>query len=40
VRQLLAQFFGREPNDRIDPDQAVAVGVAVQGVAQRRADIF
>ena len=28
---MLAEVFGRPPHAEIDPDQAVAVGVAVQG---------
>lgn len=31
VREELTRFFGKPPNSDIDPDQAVAVGVAVQG---------
>eukprot|EP00287_Rhodomonas_sp_CCMP768_P003579 CAMPEP_0196735910 /NCGR_PEP_ID=MMETSP1091-20130531/14153_1 /TAXON_ID=302021 /ORGANISM="Rhodomonas sp., Strain CCMP768" /LENGTH=447 /DNA_ID=CAMNT_0042079593 /DNA_START=164 /DNA_END=1505 /DNA_ORIENTATION=+ len=30
VRELMAEFFGKEPNWRVDPDQAVAWGTAVQ----------
>eukprot|EP00045_Choanoeca_perplexa_P004094 m.35425 g.35425 ORF g.35425 m.35425 type:complete len:426 (+) comp12393_c0_seq1:1128-2405(+) len=30
VRSVLAQVFGKPPHSEIDPDQAVAVGVAVQ----------
>jgi molecular chaperone DnaK (HSP70) len=30
VRQLLADFFGKPPNSNVDPDQAVAMGTAIQ----------
>jgi len=30
VRQLLTDFFGKPPNSDIDPDQAVAMGTAIQ----------
>lgn len=30
VRHLLREFFGKEPCASINPDEAVAVGVAVQ----------
>jgi len=30
VRQLLTEFFGKPPNSDIDPDQAVAMGTAIQ----------
>jgi molecular chaperone DnaK len=35
VRQRVAEFFGREPMSRIDPDLVVAQGAALQGVALR-----
>ena len=31
VRALLKEFTGKEPCSSIDPDEAVAVGVAMQG---------
>ena len=31
VRELLKEFTGKEPCSSIDPDEAVAVGVAMQG---------
>ncbi|MDK2970734.1 MAG: molecular chaperone DnaK [Candidatus Sumerlaeota bacterium] len=30
VQQLVAEFFGREPNRSINPDEAVALGAAIQ----------
>jgi molecular chaperone HscA len=30
VRRAVAEFFGREPHTEIDPDQAVALGAAIQ----------
>ncbi|MNX67909.1 Chaperone protein DnaK [compost metagenome] len=30
VKRLVADFFGRTPNDSLDPDQVVALGAAVQ----------
>ncbi|XP_076137989.1 heat shock 70 kDa protein 13 [Alosa pseudoharengus] len=30
IRQLIAQFFGKEPNTSVDPDLAVVTGVAIQ----------
>ena len=35
VRQRVAEFFGREPLAKIDPDLVVAQGAALQGVALR-----
>lgn len=31
VQQLIKDFFGKEPNKQINPDEAVAYGAAVQG---------
>jgi molecular chaperone DnaK len=31
VQQALAQFFGREPSRMLNPDEAVAMGAAIQG---------
>ena len=31
VRQLITDFFGREPNAGVNPDESVAVGAAIQG---------
>ncbi len=31
VQQRVAEFFGRQPNRSVNPDEAVAVGAAVQG---------
>ncbi|MDB4968187.1 MAG: chaperone protein DnaK [Myxococcales bacterium] len=30
VQQLVEEFFGRKPNKRVDPDEVVAVGAALQ----------
>ncbi|KAG7470564.1 hypothetical protein MATL_G00115200 [Megalops atlanticus] len=30
IRQLIAQFFGKDPNTSVDPDLAVVTGVAIQ----------
>ncbi|KAK0136629.1 Heat shock protein 13 [Merluccius polli] len=30
IRQLISQFFGKEPNTSVDPDLAVVMGVAIQ----------
>lgn len=30
IRQLIAQYFGKEPNTSVDPDLAVVTGVAIQ----------
>jgi molecular chaperone DnaK (HSP70) len=30
VRELLTEYFGKPPNSQINPDEAVATGVAVQ----------
>jgi molecular chaperone DnaK len=30
VQQLVAEFFGREPSRRVNPDEVVAVGAAIQ----------
>jgi molecular chaperone DnaK len=31
VQQLVEDFFGKKPNKRVDPDEVVAVGAAIQG---------
>ena len=31
VQELVKQFFGREPNRSVNPDEVVAVGAAIQG---------
>src|SRR5678816_1576817 len=31
IQQLVAEMFGREPNRRVNPDEVVAVGAAIQG---------
>ncbi len=31
VQQLVAELFGREPSRRVNPDEVVAVGAAIQG---------
>ncbi|MBN2266786.1 MAG: molecular chaperone DnaK [Candidatus Babeliaceae bacterium] len=31
VQQLVQEFFGREPNKSVNPDEVVAVGAAIQG---------
>ena len=35
VRRRVAEFFGREPETEIDPDQAVALGAALQAMAMK-----
>ncbi len=30
IRQLISQYFGKEPNTSVDPDLAVVTGVAIQ----------
>eukprot|EP00050_Salpingoeca_kvevrii_P010599 m.9332 g.9332 ORF g.9332 m.9332 type:complete len:108 (+) comp2964_c0_seq1:1132-1455(+) len=30
VRELLREYFGKEPDTSVNPDEAVAVGVAIQ----------
>ena len=32
VQQLVKDFFGKEPNKSVNPDEVVAVGAAIQGV--------
>ncbi|KAH7101387.1 heat shock protein 70 family [Auriculariales sp. MPI-PUGE-AT-0066] len=39
VQQLLHDFFGKEPSQRVNPDEAVAYGAAVQG-AILNGDLF
>jgi molecular chaperone DnaK len=31
VQQLVEDYFGKKPNKRVDPDEVVAVGAAIQG---------
>ncbi|HEX9102736.1 MAG TPA: molecular chaperone DnaK [Polyangia bacterium] len=31
VQQVVEQFFGKKPNKKVDPDEVVAVGAAIQG---------
>jgi molecular chaperone DnaK len=31
VRELVKEFFGREPNASVNPDEVVAIGAAIQG---------
>ena len=31
VQQLVKDFFGKEPNKSVNPDEVVAVGAAIQG---------
>ena len=31
VKKMLSQYFGKKPNDQIDPDHVVAAGAAIQG---------
>ena len=31
VQQLVKEFFGKEPNKSVNPDEVVAVGAAIQG---------
>jgi molecular chaperone DnaK len=33
VQKAVKEFFGREPNKVVDPDEVVAVGAAIQGAA-------
>ncbi|HEY9900743.1 MAG TPA: Fe-S protein assembly chaperone HscA [Pantanalinema sp.] len=42
VKRLVAEFFGRTPNDALDPDQVVALGAAVQAdvLAGERDDVL
>ena len=35
MRRRVAEFFGREPETGIDPDQAVALGAALQAMAMK-----
>jgi molecular chaperone DnaK len=41
VQQLVKKLFGREPNKSVNPDEAVAVGAAIQGgiLAGERTDV-
>lgn len=42
VKQQVAEFFGREPHDQINPDEVVALGAAIQAdiLAGNRSDIL
>jgi molecular chaperone DnaK len=42
VQSAVAEFFGREPNKSVHPDEVVAVGAAIQGAAlvQDRHDVI
>jgi len=42
VKQQVADFFGREPHDQINPDEVVALGAAIQAdiLAGNRSDIL
>ena len=31
IRQKIAEFFGKRPNTHVNPDEAVAIGAAIQG---------
>ena len=31
VQQLVKDFFGKEPNKSVNPDEVVAIGAAIQG---------
>ena len=31
IQELVKDFFGKEPNKGVNPDEVVAVGAAVQG---------
>ena len=31
VQELVKKFYGREPNKSVNPDEAVAIGAAIQG---------
>ena len=31
VQQIVKEFFGKEPNKSVNPDEVVAVGAAIQG---------
>src|ERR1041385_8918524 len=33
VQRAVKEFFGRDPNKVVDPDEVVAVGAAIQGAA-------
>jgi molecular chaperone HscA len=42
VKQQVAEFFGRQPHDQINPDEVVALGAAIQAdiLAGNRSDIL
>ena len=31
VQQMVKEFFGKEPNKSVNPDEVVAIGAAIQG---------
>jgi molecular chaperone DnaK len=37
VQQVVEEFFGKKPNKRVDPDEVVAVGAAIQAAALKGA---
>ena len=42
VQQLVKEFFGKEPNKSVNPDEVVAIGAAIQGgiLAGEVTDVF
>lgn len=42
VKQMVGEFFGRQPDDSLDPEQVVALGAAIQGdvLAGKRSDVL
>ena len=42
VQQLVKEFFGKEPNKSVNPDEVVALGAAIQGgvLAGEVTDVF
>ena len=40
IHQLLKEYFGKEPSKSINPDEAVAVGAAIQGAILARVEDF
>ena len=33
VQELVKKFYGKEPNKSVNPDEAVAIGAAIQGTS-------
>ena len=33
IQQLVREFFGKEPNKGVNPDEVVAIGAAIQGLS-------